>query len=66
MQRLNTSKVANVGAKAKVWPDKQCRRAVLLSGAELVGSGKYRSRGEGGGIDATIDQAMACTGEETA
>ena len=33
LQRLNTSKVANVGVKAKVWPDEQCRRVVWLSGS---------------------------------
>jgi hypothetical protein len=43
-----------------------------LSGAELVGSGKCRSRGEGGGIEcyytstAIEIKVMACTGEEGA
>ena len=49
LQRLNTSKVANVGAKAKVWPDEQYRWVVWLSRAEVVGSGKSRSREEEGG-----------------
>jgi hypothetical protein len=48
LQRLNTSKVASVGVKAKVWPDEQHRFVVWLSGAEAVGSGKSRSRDEGG------------------
>ena len=48
LQRLNTSKVASVGVKAKVWPDKQHRFVVWLFGAEAVGSGKSRSRDEGG------------------
>jgi hypothetical protein len=55
MQRLNTSKVANVGAKAKVWPDKQRRRAVWLSGAELVGFWKMQKpRRREGESSATI------------
>jgi hypothetical protein len=50
LQRLNTSKVVNVGVKAKVWPDEQCRRVVWLSGSGVGGFWKMwkprRGRGD--------------------
>ena len=72
LQRLNTSKVANVGVKAKVWPDEQHLCVVWLSGAEVVGSGKNRCREEGGGkciglyFERDPDQDHACTSKEAA
>ena len=50
MQRLNTSKVANVGAKAKVWPDKQCRRVCAAVWSGVGGFWKMQEprRGRGG------------------
>jgi hypothetical protein len=47
MQRLKTSKVANVGRKARVWPDKQCLGAVwrLRGGGFWNGQKPRRGRG---------------------
>jgi hypothetical protein len=62
-----------VGAKAKVWPDKQCRRVVWLSRAEFwwVLENVEAEEREGGRLllyfDRDPDQgSRACTGEEGA